>query len=112
MSKIPSYRFSECEIYKSICTPDERAKYLEDKKGCAKCLDWSGRHQGKDCRSALPDCHCGKRHNGLLHLSKNPYVSHAGTLVSHAAAGIERVVSGVVTVEAESKVGTKAPTRQ
>ena len=108
--KMTSYRFSECEIFKSIRTPDERAKLLEDAKGCYKCLDWSGKHLGRDCKSTLPDCHCGKKHNGILHLSKNPYVSHSGSLTSHVSVNVERIMSGVETVDPDSLVGTKAPT--
>ena len=77
-------RMSVCDAFCKK-SPAERATIIEQARGCALCLDWTGDHQAKDCQAKgkfgkftpckqqINGSDCGKRHNHLLHGTGNSY---------------------------------------
>ena len=82
----PSTRLG-CPAFKQL-TINERVSMLEDSNGCARCMDFTGRHQrdscpyrGQDgqlwtCNAEVNGVRCGKEHHQSLHGTNNKFAMY------------------------------------
>ncbi|XP_011694052.1 PREDICTED: uncharacterized protein LOC105453628 [Wasmannia auropunctata] len=70
-----------CEQFLKV-SPEERLKIIREHKLCCNCLKFSS-HSAKTCRSG--NCRtCGKRHNTLLHISRDEPEAKVAALPSQS----------------------------
>ena len=81
-------RLSVCDTFKALSV-EERVAMVEEARGCALCLDWTGSHQRdtckekisvakglfENCKEAVNGNPCGKKHNYMLHGSAAKFVN-------------------------------------
>ena len=92
-------RLSNCEVFTSKSV-NERAVIIQQTMGCVLCLDWPGSHQARACQAkgrqgkTFEPCKqltngslCGKRHNHLLHGSRNSYCNSIKRIKANARTG-------------------------
>ena len=88
-------RLSACRSFQNMSV-ENRARLVEEAKGCALCLDWTGLHTrdncqenyrfGKrfgNCEADVGGAKCGRKHNELLHGSTSKFTNHVASRFSH-----------------------------
>ena len=98
-------RLSACLNFNNMSV-EERAKVVEEAKGCALCLDWTGSHTRENCEEnrrpgeRFGNCaECGLKHNVLLHGSTRKLTNHVTSRFSHSVK-----VKAVKKVHQEEKI--------
>ena len=117
--ELNSTRLSSCSLFQTAKTADQRAKILQEAKGCIRCLDWTGQHQVEDCKASektIEKCsECNLKHSAWVHHSSNPYTSHRtqGKIKDSIPDGNPRPQSAVGTVDDDNaKQFILAPTTE
>ena len=80
----PSTRLGACTVFRTLGV-EERVAVIQKANGCARCLDFTGKHlrshcpyKGTDgqpftCTEKVNGVRCGKEHHALLHGSSNKF---------------------------------------
>ena len=100
----PSGRFSSCPTFMDM-SPQEKAKVIEEKKGCPRCLSWGHQKRtcqrsGRPCKEIVDGKRCKRGHDTSLHASGNKYCEAAMVVeqVQTAQAGELRILLAVQDV--------------